>query len=325
MPDQIEVGSIRGLEELEAAIRRFSSRTIETLEDAEQQIARKRELLDQIVSERARSASYWRHEYGAADPDEDDVSAISHRLDESENDLQEAKRWQRRIEDSYASYQRKAADGVHLCADQAGKACAILREKIKDLNEYVSLRSDGVGAGADSATVLSTGLTNAPANSPAGSTQNLKENRDLTHKQNYLEFMAQFLERNIEFKETGRTFVDASDIMTLKDGDNEWNEGHEDFWRHHGNAPEFYDSMAREYPLLRERLAAGESVEQLKLDPKSKTAAEFWWSTSDQIKLTKFKDSYFVEEAGFHRVALAKKNSLGEIPCLVKEATLKTP
>lgn len=324
MPDRIEVGSIRGLEELEAAIRRFSSRTIETLEDAEQQIARKRDLLDQIVNERARSVSYWRREYDSADPDEDDVSAISHRLDESENDLQDAKRWQRRIEDSYASYQRKATDAVHLCADQAGKACAMLREKIKDLNEYVSLRPDGGGAGTDSPAVLSTGLIHASGDSLGGSTQNPKENRDLIHKQNYQEFMAQFLERNIEFKETERTFVDANDIMTLKDGDNEWNEGHEDFWRHHGNAPEFYELMAREYPLLRKRLAAGESVEQLRLDPKSKTAAEFWWGTSDQISLTKFKDSYFVEEAGFHRVALAKKNGLGEIPCLVKEAALKT-
>src|SRR5882672_4214340 len=122
MPDQIDVGSIHGLEVFEAAIRRFSSRTSAILQDAEQQIARKRDLLDQIVNDRKRSVSRWRSEYETADPEEDDVGGILRRLEEAEQDLQEAKRWQRKIEDSYSMYQSKAAGGMHLCTDQAGKA-----------------------------------------------------------------------------------------------------------------------------------------------------------------------------------------------------------
>jgi hypothetical protein len=152
-----------------------------------------------------------------------------------------------------------------------------------------------------------------------------REDRNQVHKQNHQEFMAQFLGRNIEFKKTGRTYVEPSDIMALQDGDSEWNEGHPDFWSHHGNPPEFYDSMAREYPSLRERLARGESAEELKHDPESKTAFEFWWASQIKSKLQNSKGSYFVDEAGFHRVALAKKNGLGEIPCLVTEASLKSP
>jgi hypothetical protein len=328
MPYQIEVRSFRGLEELEAAIRRFSSRTIETLEEAERQIAKKRDLLDQIVSNRARSVMYWRREYDSADPDKDDVSVISRRLEEAEEDLQEAKRWQRRIEDSYASYKRKAASGVHLCTDEAAKACAILREKIRGLKEYASLRPDGMSADANSPFMSATGSTNATAMSPADSDRRQPESEDhgsQVHRQNHHEFMAQFLARNIEFKTTGRTYVDAHDIMSLQEGNSDWNEAHPDFWSHHGNSPEFYDSMASAYPLLRDRLAQGESADEIKKDSISKTAFEFWWGTSDQVKVTKFKDSYFIDEAGFHRVALAKKNGLGEIPCLVTEASLKEP
>lgn len=159
MSRQIKVTSFRALEELEVAIGRFSSRSIEALEEAERQITRKRDLLDQIVNERKRSVAYWRQEYDSADPDEDDVSSISHHLEEAEDALGEAKRWQRRIEDSYNAYSRKARDGAHLCTEHTLKARAFLKQKIKELYEYVSLQPDSINEGIVGDGISGPGLT----------------------------------------------------------------------------------------------------------------------------------------------------------------------
>jgi hypothetical protein len=114
----------------------------------------------------------------------------------------------------------------------------------------------------------------------------------------------------------------VGDIMALDSGAKEWNDNNEKFWQHHGNSPEFYQSMAQQYPLLRKRVASGESIEELKLDPELRTAVEFWWSKSDPVKLMHFRDSYFVE-SGFHRLVLARQKGFADIPCIVTEARRK--
>lgn len=326
MSGQIKVTSFLALEELEAAIGRFSSRTIEALEDVERQIARKRELLDQIVNERNRAVAYWRQAYDGADPEDDDVSSISHHLERAEDDLQDAKRWRGRVEDSYQAYSRKARDCAYVCSGHAAKARTILKQKIKELYDYAGLQPDPIdGTGGGQTTVSKGRIDSDPSQTdPSKGTESSTTRSAEVHEQNYRNYMAQVLSKNIEFKEAGEKYVNIVHIRTLENGDHEWNDDNEHFWRHHGNPPEFYDSMPVKYRVIRERLAAGETLEDLKLDEELRPAVEFWWSKSDPVRLTHFQDSYFVEQ-GFHRVTLAKREGLGEIPCSVVEACLKKP
>lgn len=142
MSDPIQVNSFSSLEELETAISTFSARFSEVLEDAEREIERKRQLIDDAIEDRRRRVGYWQQEYDSADPDEDDIGAISYRLEEAENDLKEARRWQRRIEESYSSYSKQASRSTFLCTEDTRKAHAVLREKIKALYEYAALNPE---------------------------------------------------------------------------------------------------------------------------------------------------------------------------------------
>jgi hypothetical protein len=146
MSGQIEVNSLSALENLEAAIARFSSRFSEALADAEREIARKRDRLDEITDGRRRAVSYWRQVYDAADPEEDDVGAIARRLEAAEDGLTEARRWQARVEELCDGYRRKAGQGKLLCAENTRKARAVLKQKIAELYAYASLQPE-VSAG----------------------------------------------------------------------------------------------------------------------------------------------------------------------------------
>lgn len=326
MSGQIKVTSFLALEELEAAIGRFSSRTIEALEAAERQIARKRDLLDQIVNDRNGAVVYWRQAYAGADPEDDDVSTISYRLQQAEDDLLNAKRWRARVEDSYRSYSTRARSCAYLCDAHSAKARAILKQKIKELYDYAGLQPDLIDGTVSGQTSVSPGRIDSHPNQSTMSKEgeSYTTHRGEIHELNYRNYMDQVLLKNIEFKEASEKYVKIVDIRALENGDHEWNDDNEHFWRHHGNAPEFYDSMPSKYRAVRERLAGGETLEHLKLDEELRPGVEFWWSKSDPVRLTHFQGSYFVEQ-GFHRVTLAKRESLGEIPCSVAEACLKNP
>jgi hypothetical protein len=325
MSHQIQVASFLALEELEAAIGRFSSRTIEALEDVERQIKRKQQLLDQIISERKQAVGYWRREYDGADPEEDDVSAISHKLERAEDALQEAKRWQRRVEDSYQGYSRRARECAYVCTEHSGKARAILKQKISDLHDYAALQP-GPTSGAAATQSTSTPMAGLPPSLVATPNEVPEDSLHVAerHEASYLLYREQALARNIQFSEGGEKYVNVGDIRGIENEGYGWDESNEDFWHHHGNPPEFYHSMPQKYRELRERLAGGESLDELRVDDDLRLAVEFWWSKSDLLRVTHFQDSYFVEQ-GFHRVALAKRENLGEIPCSVVEASLKGP
>jgi hypothetical protein len=322
MSGQIQVSSLRSLEELENAIGKFSSRFSGGLEDAERGIARKREQLEQIVHDRKRTVVYWRQEYDAADPEEDDVAAISRRLEQAEDDLQAAKRWQRAIEDSYMAYSRRAKEAMFLCTEHASKALLILKEKTSELRNYAALKPDLADEAATGLANMGTGVESTPTTPQGGEFERPGGDGNQIHEQNFREFMKHFYLRNLEFKDLGQQYVDVKNVMALNRGGDDWSEDQPKFWGHHGNSPESYDSMAKEYPILKKRLAGGETLDQLKSDQAVRPAAEFWWSRSDPINVTKFRDSYFVDQ-GFHRVTLAKNNNLGEVPCHVTEARLK--
>src|SRR2546423_9538396 len=142
MSDYIQVNSFGSLEEFETALSTFSARFSEVLEDAQREIERKRQLVDDAVEERKRTVGYWQREYDSADPDEDDIGAISNRLEGAEDDLKEARRWQRRIEESYSAYSRQASRSTFLCTEDTSKAHAVLREKLKALYEYAALNPE---------------------------------------------------------------------------------------------------------------------------------------------------------------------------------------
>jgi hypothetical protein len=142
MADRIHVNSFGALEELEIVIRTFSTRFAEVLEDADRNIARKREIIDDVVTERQRRVVYCEREYEEADPDEDDTGEILNRLEEAQDELHDAQRWQKRIEDLYSSYSQQAGRLAFLCTEDARKAHAVLRQKINDLNEYAELSEE---------------------------------------------------------------------------------------------------------------------------------------------------------------------------------------
>jgi hypothetical protein len=142
------------------------------------------------------------------------------------------------------------------------------------------------------------------------------------HQKNYQEFMDQFSSKNIEFKSSTHEYVKVVDTKSLETSATEWNEGQREFWRHHGNNREFYDSMVEKYPTIKEQLDKGKPLEELKLNPELQKAIEFWWSKTDPVKFTQYKDSYFVEQ-GFHRVTLAKEHRFDEIPAVVNKAQSK--
>lgn len=92
----------------------------------------------------------------------------------------------------------------------------------------------------------------------------------------------------------------------------------EEFWHHHGNGPEFYRRMGESYPKLAEQLKKGKSTKELANDPELKEAAAFWYG-NPPLKLDHYKDSYFCDESGHHRVALAHRYQLERIPVQVRE------
>ncbi len=92
----------------------------------------------------------------------------------------------------------------------------------------------------------------------------------------------------------------------------------EKFWHHHDNGPDFYRRMGESYPQLNEQVRNGKSPKELANNPEFKEAAAFWYG-NPPLKLDHYKDSYFCDESGHHRVALAHRYQLEGIPAQVRE------
>jgi len=89
-------------------------------------------------------------------------------------------------------------------------------------------------------------------------------------------------------------------------------------FRPHDNGPDYYRKMGESYPKLQEQWKSGRTVKELAKDPDLKDAATFWYG-KPPIRLEHYKDSYFCDESGHHRVALAHRYQLEEIPAQVRE------
>jgi hypothetical protein len=146
MSNSIDVTSLRSLEELETSMARFSSEVRGAIEAAERQIQKKTEVLDQIVADRRRAVGRWQSAYAEADYEEDNVSLIERKLEEAEENLREATRWQRRVEERCAEYHKRANQADYLGHEHSDKARGFLKARITELYEYLAVKP-GLAAG----------------------------------------------------------------------------------------------------------------------------------------------------------------------------------
>jgi hypothetical protein len=149
-----------------------------------------------------------------------------------------------------------------------------------------------------------------------------QERRQDAHEANYLEMREKAVRSEVEFGEPQEAYVKVDDILTPERAGDTTKPDDAEFWTRHGNTKEFYDGMAEKYPRLRERLARGEDLDEIKKDEEMRVAAEFWYGGRGRVQLEKYKDSYFID-SGYHRYHLGRKFNLGEIPASVREAREK--
>jgi hypothetical protein len=153
MSNSINVTSFRSLEELETSMARFSSELREAIEAAEHEIQRKTEVLGQIVADGRRAVAGWQVAYDGADEEEDDVGFIRHKLEEAEENVREAKQWQRRVEELCAEYHKRAKKTARLGDEHSDKARVVLRARITELYDYLAVKpslATGTAAGSQS-------------------------------------------------------------------------------------------------------------------------------------------------------------------------------
>ncbi len=150
MSNGINVESLQSLEELETSTARFSAEMQEGIAATERQLQRKMEQLDQIVADRDRVVAEWQSAYDGADDEDDDVGFIQRKLAEAEDDLRQANQWQRRLEEACAEYKKHARLASYLADEHSNRARAFLKERTRELYDYVELKPDLSGAMAES-------------------------------------------------------------------------------------------------------------------------------------------------------------------------------
>ena len=150
-----------------------------------------------------------------------------------------------------------------------------------------------------------------------------KKAKGKEHLSNYGEYKKQTRLSNIKFgMDSALKYVAVGDILPIVHSHPDWNEETPNFWYHHSRTPEEYDDLAKKYEVIRTKMKKGVSLDVLERDKDVMLVIDRWWSKMDPVKLVRFKGSYFVV-SGLHRVALAMKHGLDEIPAIFSEARLK--
>ena len=163
----INVHSISSLEQLETSVSRFTVALENAIEQTQRQIQKKSELVDGIVAARRRAVAALESACENADEDED-TTALRRRLEEAEEALSEARKWQRRVDEAFGAYQRQATQAKSLADEHAGKSRLFLRSRIAELYNYIAYRpglSEG-SAGNSASGVLSTSSENLDTRLP---------------------------------------------------------------------------------------------------------------------------------------------------------------
>src|SRR5690349_7171652 len=142
MSDKANVASVRALEELETSLARFSNTAREAISAAQRQIDSRKDALDDVVTARRRAVERWQDEYDAADDEDDDRNYILRKLNEAEERYNDARNWQRRVEAVCGEFERRATEASHLADEHSHKARIFLKERLRELYEYVGLKSN---------------------------------------------------------------------------------------------------------------------------------------------------------------------------------------
>jgi len=109
-------------------------------------------------------------------------------------------------------------------------------------------------------------------------------------------------------------WVNAADIHGARYHDDV---SDEKFWSHHGNSKEIYMELASKIPEVREQLASGHSLEDIKADEKLRACASQYFSPDNMVRAYQYGDKYMFDGDGRHRVMAAQE--LGhEIPINVR-------
>jgi hypothetical protein len=134
----ININSIASLEELEASIARFATETKNAVEAIQRQVQTKTELLNQIVAERRRVVAKLQAACEAAD-NEQEARLVQKRLEQAEEELGEARRWQSKVEEARAGYKKHIQQASYLAENHLDKSRVFLRSRVKDLYDYLGL------------------------------------------------------------------------------------------------------------------------------------------------------------------------------------------
>lgn len=146
MSTNINVISFQALEELEISLTRFSHKAREEISAAQRQIEIQTEALDEIVADGRREVQRRQEAYDAADED-DDSAYLRRKLEEAEERYNNARNWQRRAAQVCAEFERRATEATHLTDEHSDKARLFLKERLRQLYEYVAARDTGSAVG----------------------------------------------------------------------------------------------------------------------------------------------------------------------------------
>lgn len=147
MATGINVTSFRALENLEEGLAVFAAKCLAALDETEREVKRALGELEERRRLCEREVARWRRAYEEADRDEDDVALFARKLEQAEDDLRKVRGWQRRAEDQYRDYSRRAAAVVGVATEDGPAGRAFLRRKIAELYEYVNFSAGSAGAG----------------------------------------------------------------------------------------------------------------------------------------------------------------------------------
>jgi hypothetical protein len=154
MSEGADIASPEILAELCAALKRFSEQGQETLAAARRDIEQTLETLQDRCDERRRELVRCKQEYNSADPEEDDLGYLANRVEEAQDQLREANRWLRRSQEAYENFRRDALRFDELVTNQSERAILFLRQRQKELEDYLALRMDGDAPAASSSGLL---------------------------------------------------------------------------------------------------------------------------------------------------------------------------
>lgn len=139
-----DVSSIQTLQDLAAALKNFSRRRRELLDDVERSVSRRIERLEERRDGWERELGRRRDDYESAD-EEDDSYHLQMRVEEAEENLQQAERWLERVREAAISYTRSART---LAAGDDERAFAFLQDRIAELEKYLAIKLDSGSTGS---------------------------------------------------------------------------------------------------------------------------------------------------------------------------------